>query len=137
VATSVIVSEGDGLWREYAGGYSDMLAQRGEGVTARKVDKSAPAKKEKASTPEASPQKPQAKSKLSFTQQHLLKTLPETIEKLEARLESLQAEMNDPQLYVKNPDKFAKISQQITDLTAEKDAAEEQWLELEMLNEAG
>ncbi|CTQ45486.1 ABC-F family ATP-binding cassette domain-containing protein [Roseibium aggregatum] len=137
VATSVIVSEGDGLWREYAGGYTDMLAQRGEGVTARKADKAAPVKKEKSSAPEASPQKPQAKSKLSFTQQHLLKTLPDTIGKLEARLETLQAEMNDPQLYVKNPDKFAKISQQITDLTNEKDAAEEQWLELEMLNEAG
>ncbi|UES36629.1 ATP-binding cassette domain-containing protein [Roseibium aggregatum] len=137
VATSVIVSEGDGLWREYAGGYTDMLAQRGEGVTARKADKAAPVKKEKPSAPEASPQKPQAKSKLSFTQQHLLKTLPDTIEKLEARLETLQAEMNDPQLYAKNPDKFAKISQQITDLTNEKDAAEEQWLELEMLNEAG
>lgn len=35
VATSVIVSEGDGRWQEYAGGYTDMLAQRGEGVTAK------------------------------------------------------------------------------------------------------
>ena len=29
VATSVIVGEGDGRWIEYAGGYSDMVAQRG------------------------------------------------------------------------------------------------------------
>src|SRR4051812_41648450 len=29
VVTSVIVPEGDGKWVEYAGGYSDMLAQRG------------------------------------------------------------------------------------------------------------
>ena len=29
VATSVIVAEGDGRWIEYAGGYSDMVAQRG------------------------------------------------------------------------------------------------------------
>ena len=33
VATSVIVSEGEGRWREYAGGYSDMVAQRGYGVS--------------------------------------------------------------------------------------------------------
>ena len=33
VATSVIVSEGDGRWREYAGGYSDMVAQRGYGLS--------------------------------------------------------------------------------------------------------
>jgi ATP-binding cassette subfamily F protein uup len=35
VCTSVIMSEGEGRWQEYAGGYSDMLAQRGEGVAAR------------------------------------------------------------------------------------------------------
>ena len=28
--TSVLAAEGDGRWIEYAGGYSDMLAQRGE-----------------------------------------------------------------------------------------------------------
>ncbi|MEP4271635.1 MAG: ATP-binding cassette domain-containing protein [Roseibium sp.] len=136
VATSVIVSEGGGLWREYAGGYSDMLVQRGEGVTARKADgPGTPAKKEKAAPTSSSKQKPEQKSKLSFTQRHLLKTLPEQIEKIEAQLEKLQADMNDPTLFSKNPDKFAKLSSQITDLAREKDAAEEQWLELEMLNE--
>ena len=29
VATSMLVAEGDGRWVEYAGGYSDMIAQRG------------------------------------------------------------------------------------------------------------
>ena len=33
VATSVIIAEGEGGWTEYAGGYSDMVIQRGEGVT--------------------------------------------------------------------------------------------------------
>ena len=28
IVTSVIAAEGDGRWIEYAGGYSDMLAQR-------------------------------------------------------------------------------------------------------------
>ena len=32
VATSVIVGDGDGRWVEYAGGYSDMVAQRGYGL---------------------------------------------------------------------------------------------------------
>ena len=31
VATSMLVAEGDGRWTEYAGGYSDMVAQRGAG----------------------------------------------------------------------------------------------------------
>jgi ATP-binding cassette subfamily F protein uup len=36
VCSSVIVSEAAGRWVEYAGGYSDMIAQRGVGVTARR-----------------------------------------------------------------------------------------------------
>ena len=35
VVGSVLVSEGDGRWVEYAGGYSDMVSQRGVGVQAR------------------------------------------------------------------------------------------------------
>ncbi len=34
VVTSVIAAEGDGRWIEYAGGYSDMLAQRGSATAA-------------------------------------------------------------------------------------------------------
>lgn len=33
--TSVIASGGDGRWIEYAGGYSDMVVQRGHGVGAQ------------------------------------------------------------------------------------------------------
>ncbi|WP_123193852.1 ABC-F family ATP-binding cassette domain-containing protein [Pannonibacter phragmitetus] len=133
VATSVIVSEGNGKWQEYAGGYSDMVAQRGDGVTARKAEKAA--KAEKAPAPAATEAKSSSKVKLSFTQLHLLKTLPETIDSLTKKLEKLQAEMADPNLYAKNPDRFAKLSAEITRLTGERDAAEEQWLELEMLRE--
>ena len=33
--TSLLAAEGDGRWIEYAGGYSDMLAQRGSALAAR------------------------------------------------------------------------------------------------------
>ncbi|MBA5778190.1 ABC-F family ATP-binding cassette domain-containing protein [Stappia sp. F7233] len=136
VATSVIVSEDGGRWQEYAGGYSDMVAQRGEGVTARKVEKSAPKRDAK---PQGNGGPPAAKAngraKLSFTQQHLLKTLPETIDKLGKSLEKLQAEMADPQLYNRDPSKFARLSREISEKQQALDEAEEQWLELELLNE--
>src|SRR5690606_40402189 len=45
VATSIVMAEGDGRWLEYAGGYSDMVAQRGAGVSARSAAK--PAREEK------------------------------------------------------------------------------------------
>ncbi|MBR7518702.1 ABC transporter ATP-binding protein, partial [Mycobacterium tuberculosis] len=39
--TSVIAPEGDGRWLEYAGGYTDMLAQRKEALATRKELKTA------------------------------------------------------------------------------------------------
>ena len=36
VVNAVIVPEGDGRWTEYAGGYTDMLAQRGRDFSARR-----------------------------------------------------------------------------------------------------
>ncbi|MFN3499763.1 MAG: ABC transporter ATP-binding protein, partial [Pannonibacter indicus] len=93
------------------------------------------AKAEKAPAPAATEAKSSSKVKLSFTQLHLLKTLPETVDSLTKKLEKLQAEMADPNLYAKSPDRFAKLSAEITRLTGERDAAEEQWLELEMLRE--
>ena len=35
VVNAVLVPEGDGRWVEYAGGYSDMLAQRGADLAGR------------------------------------------------------------------------------------------------------
>src|SRR5690606_33131687 len=67
VATSVIMAEGEGRWLEYAGGYSDMVAQRGAGVAARAVARPAP--KTAGSAPAPSPA-PAPRRKLSFKQQH-------------------------------------------------------------------
>src|SRR6478672_6523588 len=46
VVTSVIAPEGDGRWIEYAGGYSDMLAQRGADLKREAVKAGAEEKKE-------------------------------------------------------------------------------------------
>ena len=56
--SAVVVAEGDGRWNVYAGGYSDMVAQRGEGVTARTVAKETKAPREKAEAPAASESAP-------------------------------------------------------------------------------
>ncbi len=46
VVTSVIAPEGDGRWIEYAGGYTDMLAQRGADLK-REAVKTAAVEREK------------------------------------------------------------------------------------------
>ena len=50
LVTSVIVPEGNGRWIEYAGGYTDMLAQRGEDLT-REALKAAAAKEAREAKP--------------------------------------------------------------------------------------
>src|SRR6185369_11141773 len=56
VATSVVMAEGDGRFVEYAGGYSDMVAQRGTGVAAKAAQSKAPSvapKPQRADAPSA------------------------------------------------------------------------------------
>jgi len=57
------------------------------------------------------------------------------IEELEAKITRLEGEMADPDLFTKNPDKFQKLTEEHGAAIAEKDAAEERWLELEILQE--
>lgn len=132
--SSVLVSEGAGRWVEYAGGYTDMVAQRGEGVQARAVEKDARPKSERASAP---PQgvAPSAKRKLSFNEQHDLKTLPKRMEELGSKIGKVQEILADPDLYRRDPARFQKAMDAMTALQAELGAAEERWLELEMLRE--
>ncbi|WP_201860380.1 ABC-F family ATP-binding cassette domain-containing protein [Microvirga soli] len=131
-ASSVLVSEGEGRWLEYAGGYTDMVAQRGRGVQARVVEKEA--KPRNADKPAASPPA-QNKRKLSFNEQHDLKTLPKRMEELEAKIAKVQEILADAELYSRDPARFQKAMDALTHLQTELHAAEERWLELEVLRE--
>ncbi|MFC1458748.1 ABC-F family ATP-binding cassette domain-containing protein [Microvirga arabica] len=130
--SSVLVSEGEGRWLEYAGGYTDMVSQRGRGVQARVVEKETKPKsadKPTAATPA------QNKRKLSFNEQHDLKTLPKRMEELTAKIDKVQEILADPELYARDPARFQKAMDALTQLQTELHAAEERWLELEMLRE--
>ena len=132
VATSVVASEGDGNWLEYAGGYSDMVAQRGVGVEARAVaSKSKPAR-----SPDVPAVKTDAKpSRMTFKDKHLLETLPATMERLQAAIARAQKDMADPNLFARDRTAFDKASAALDQAARELAAAEEQWLDLEMRRE--
>ncbi len=66
VVSGVIVPEGDGKWVEYAGGYSDMLKQRGADVTRPKNGAAKAETKAKADDAASSAQPQAAKRKLSL-----------------------------------------------------------------------
>jgi ATP-binding cassette subfamily F protein uup len=133
VCTSVLMAEGDGKWIEYAGGYTDMVAQRGAGVAALGADEG---KRTEKSSPKVKPGAPKVgTAKLSFKQKYALENLPKEIEALDVRIEQLSAKMSDPDFFARDPDGFAKATDQVGEAQARKDAAEEEWLELEMLRE--
>lgn len=133
VCTSVLASEGEGRWQLYAGGYSDMVAQRGSGVTAKAAPAQKKAEVEEKSASSASRAAP--KRKLSFKEKHALETLPKRMADLQADIARHQAALNDPQLFSRDPTKFQAASAGLEKATSELAAAEDQWLELEMLRE--
>ncbi|MDB5557191.1 MAG: ATP-binding protein [Enterovirga sp.] len=135
VATSVIAPDGNGRWLEYAGGYTDMLAQRGTELAARTSSVRSPTKPRSEPQAAASAAPAQAKKRLSFHQQHALKTLPSRIETLTKEIAALQAKLADPALYARDRGTFDKASAAVAQKAAELEAAETEWLELEILRE--
>jgi ATP-binding cassette subfamily F protein uup len=129
---SVLVSEGEGRWVEYAGGYSDMVAQRGVGVQARMAEKASRVKDERKAPAAAAPT---PKRRFSFHEQHDLKTLPTRMAELEAKIAKVQAILEDPGLYARDAARFQKATAALAELQAELAKAEDRWLELEMLRE--
>jgi ATP-binding cassette subfamily F protein uup len=133
IVNAVIVPEGGGRWQEYAGGYNDMLAQRGADLAARPVEKQAPAKVAEVRQPPR--EAPAAKRRLKFHEKHALETLPKRIIELKNAIRELQKHFDDADLYSRNPAAFAKVSDALVAAQAELAEAEENWLELEILRE--
>ncbi len=121
----------DGRWIEYAGGYSDMLAQR---KLSEKEERSE-ARKEKAKTAASPSDKPKGQGKLSYKQKFALENLPKQMEEAEAKATKLEEKMANPSFFNKDPTGFNKAAKDLKALRASITAMEEEWLELEMLRE--
>jgi ATP-binding cassette subfamily F protein uup len=130
IVTSVLAPTGDGHWTEYAGGYSDMLAQRqGEDLKKEtRPDNSAPQRK---STTNAESSGSAQQRKLSFKEKHALSTLPGEIAKLETEIKTLSEKLADAGLYARDRAAFDQASARLADAQVRLDDAEMQWLELE------
>ena len=134
VSTSLIAPEGEGRWQEYAGGYSDMVAQRGAAVTSADV--------KLLKTPEAvgkaggaRPAAPASKRKFSFKEKHALETLPKRMDDLHGVKRSLSDRLADAKYFARDPAGFQKTSIALAKADAELAKAEEDWLALELLRE--
>jgi len=128
--TRTISYEAPGRWQVYAGGYSDMVAQRGAGVKARREKE----KKEKSEKP-AGKSSPANSAKLSYKHKFRLEQLPDEIAKTETLISQLETKIADPDLFKKDPDGFTKTASDLEDTKARLDALETEWLELEAMKE--
>ena len=117
--------DGSGTVDIAAGGYEDwqkMRQQRAGAGLARP-------KKDTGGTPPPPPS-PARRDKLTYKDQRDYELLPARIEELEAAIARGEEILADPDLYTRDPQKFATITKGIENARAEKDAAEERWLDL-------
>jgi ATP-binding cassette subfamily F protein uup len=136
--TSVIAFEGEGRWIEYAGGYSDMVAQRGHGVAALpQIKPQAPSpvgQARSARAPRPAPSSEQRR-RLSNAEQHALKTSPARIAALNAESRHLERLLANPDFYARDREGFTAAGAELAKIQVELAAAEEEWLRLELLRE--
>lgn len=144
LVTALYAVEGDGLVTEYAGGYSDYLAQKA--LSSPKDRESEVGKaKTRIKTPRiktwgdvSAPKikRPRTANKLSYKEQRELVGLPERIESLTEALEKIQQELTEDDLYSQKPTHFARLTLDLEATQSELEQAEERWLELEEKQEA-
>ena len=133
LVSGVIAPEGDGRWLEYAGGYSDMLAQRGADLARR--ERRPDARKATRETASRIAVPGTAKRRLAFKDKHALETLPQTIAALQTEASALQAKLEEPGFYARDRTGFEQATAKLGELQRKIAAAENRWLELEMLRE--
>jgi len=138
VVTATLNFEGDGLVREYAGGYDDAMQQRAEGIAAQEAkpthagsgnkNKDQRAGARGATEGKAAPPK---KKKMSFKEKREFEGLPEKIAALEGEQSALHEAVSDPMFYKKAATEAEQISARLASLEKEIGHAYERWAQLE------
>ena len=132
LVAGTIVPEGKGKWNEYAGGYSDMLSQRGSDLTREPQPKRDDRKADTRTAAKAD----SPKRRMTFKDKHALETLPGEIAAMQARAKALSDRLADANFYARDRSGFEDATAQLGALQHEIMAAEERWLTLEIQREA-
>jgi ATP-binding cassette subfamily F protein uup len=131
VVTSIMVLEGDGVVREYVGGYHDWIAKGGV-LEARQEQVEAAAASSSGNT-QAEPQKPAepVAKKLSYKDQRELDQLPQLIEKAEAQQAELEAQIAAPGFYQGDHEQTRQVVEKLGSVQAELEKLYQRWSELD------
>jgi ATP-binding cassette subfamily F protein uup len=126
VVTQTIAAEGEGVWKEYAGGYSDWAAY--------KASLAKDAQKQKAEVKPAVKAVEPARAKtdkLSWKEQRELEALPGNIAALEGEQAGLSQRLADPAIYQRDPQAAQKAAERLAAIDDELTALLERWEILE------
>lgn len=124
VVTEVLAPEGNGLWREYVGGYSDWVHYRPK----KETDSIKPEIKEKPIS-----KKPKTvKIKLTYKENKELESLPSQLMQMEAERDALIEAMSAPDYYSSHSaQQIKEQTEAIEKLNIEINTGYERWDELE------
>lgn len=134
VVTEVIVAEGNGLWREYIGGYSDWERVRPAVVPAGAPKPVAKAEVKVEAAPVTAPAAKQ--KKLSYKEQREMEALPALITQLEDEQKAITEKLADASLYTQQPDEVKRLNQRFTEIDGLLLEALEKWEAIEARSKA-
>jgi ATP-binding cassette subfamily F protein uup len=131
VVTQTIAAEGDGLWREYVGGYQDwadwQAQQRAQAAAASSAARqAAPARQAPPTAAVAA-----SRTKLSYKEARELDALPGRIAELEAEQKTLSDRLEDPSLYAGAGQEAQQVSARLAAIDDELLVLLERWEALE------
>ena len=133
VVTQTIAAEGNGVWKEYAGGYQDwadyQAARRKEAPPAASSGKRGDLRPADVVRPGRT--KAAAAGKLSWKESHELAELPGRITALEAEQKRISERLADPALYQSQPQEAQNLSARLGEIDAQLLALLERWEALE------
>jgi len=134
VATQTLVAQGEGLWREYPGGYSDWIDQGGEWLTeSTKVAAKSPNASALPVSASVQATINNARRKLSYKEQRELDSMPERIEALELEQTKIQAAMSSSEYYRLGPEQMRQDKARVEQIDHELLALLERWEALQAI----
>ncbi len=138
VVTQVIAFEGDGILREYVGGYEEWARVKREGLQKSLLPPpKQPAAKPSPEAPRVKKHEPAARVRLGYKETRELDELPAKIEVLEREQADITRRLGSPDIYRDNPDQARALQERYAALEGELMNYLTRWEELEAKRAAG
>ena len=125
VVTSMIAYEGDGLWREYEGGYEDYKVQKQRSAVIISDHDPKPAEVKAPAKPVSN--RSATKSKLSSKEKIELEQLPVKIDELEQEQLLIHQRLSDPEIYKNDPQLMISLKEKLIVTTNQLELSMRRW----------